>query len=107
MAKKVNIEIEQGATFELILDLQPNTTSNVSFSGYTSRGQIRKHPKSNTYYSFDTSISNSYITLTMSSNVTSNISGGLYLYDVELINSDGKVTRKFSGLATVSSEITK
>lgn len=107
MSKKLNIEIEQGATFTYTVELYNTDNTAFSSSGWTGRGQLRKHLKSNTKYDFTISMSNGYVSMAMNAASTNNIPHGLYLYDIEIEHSDGTIKRILSGMATVSGQITK
>lgn len=105
-ATKMNIEIEQGATFSQTIDLLNTDGTNFIVTGWTGSGQIRKHYAANTAYSFMVALANGAATISMSANVTDTLAGGLYVYDVEIENS-GVVRRIASGMATVLSGVTR
>ncbi len=107
MASKVNIEIEQGASFNLSIDLKNSNNDPMVVTGFTSYGQIRKHPQSNIYYSFTTALANGELSLYMSANTTANISQGLYLYDVFLVKSNTETVRIVAGMAVVSPSVSR
>lgn len=101
MSTKVNIEIEQGATF--VHDVEIKNTDNTAFdvTGYTGTGTLKKHYLSNTSYTFGVSLSNGECVFSMSAANTSALEEGLYVYDV-IITSGNTVYRVVSGMATVT-----
>ena len=53
------------------------------------------------------SLSNGELTLALSANQTSNITFGRYVYDAELIDGSGFVTRIVEGIITVTPEVSR
>lgn len=108
MAQKINILIDQGATFVTSFTL--NDENDVAFDLSTMSGtaQMRKHYTSNTYHSFSVATTNTgIVTLSMSANVTANIESGRYVYDVELVDSTNNVSRVVEGIVTVTPNVTR
>lgn len=102
MAKKYNLEIEQGTSFSNTITI----TGITNLDTYTGSGQIRKHPTSNTYYSFAVTLSVNTATIEMAANVTSTMASGLYLYDIEATNGN-IVKRILAGMVIVTPGITQ
>lgn len=105
MSRRIDLLIDQGATFAVSMDLlnevgDPETTS------YTATAQIRRHYTSNTAYDFTCSVNNSVLTMSMSSNTTSSIPAGRYVYDVEL-NDGNSINRALEGVVTVTPQVTR
>lgn len=109
MATKANLSIDQGATFNTVITLTDNDGDVIDISGYTGAAQMRKHYTSSTSKSFTVDLGgvNGTITLSMSANSTANIDPGRYLYDVELTDVSGTVSRVFEGIVTVNPNITR
>lgn len=109
MATKANLFIDQGATFNTVITLTDNNGDIIDISGYTGAAQMRKHYTSSTAKSFTVGLggANGTITLSMSANATANIEAGRYLYDVELTDAGGIVSRVFEGIVTVNPNITR
>jgi len=108
MSQKLNIEIEQGATFTKTITILDSDGSEFEVSGWTGTGQVRKHWTSNTAYDFDITLSDGELYFTMNATTTANISHGLYVYDIQITNNvDGTVKRVLSGMVTVSPEVTR
>lgn len=109
MAIKANLNIDQGATFNTQLVVTDADGDAVDLTGYTGAGQIRKHYTSSNSVSFSVSVSNTYstVSLSLTANVTSLLSAGRYVYDVELTSSTGIVTRVLEGIVSVSPNVTR
>lgn len=109
MAQKVNLVIDQGTTFTSSFLVNDDDGNAVDLSAYTARSQLRKHYTSSNSTSFTvTANSTGYVTLTLTANVTTSLSAGRYLYDVELITpATNAVTRIIEGMITVTPEVTR
>lgn len=109
MAIKGNIIIDQGSTFQTSINVTDDNDEVIDLSGYSAAAQMRKHYTSSNAYSFNTSISPSIgvVTLSMSSNTTNSIPAGRYVYDCELTDSNGLVTRLVEGIVTVTPGVTR
>lgn len=109
MAVRGNIVIDQGADYEVNLDVKSINDIPANLSGFTSSAQMRKYYTSSRFYSFDTSVaeSNGVVTLSMTANTTNDIPYGRYVYDCEMISPEGKKTRIIEGIVTVKPQVTK
>lgn len=109
MAQKVNLVIDQGTTFTSNFLVNDDDGNAVDLSAYTARSQLRKHYTSSNSTSFTvTANSTGYVTLALTANVTTSLSAGRYLYDVELITpATNAVTRIIEGMITVTPEVTR
>ena len=110
MAVKADIIIDQGSTYSTNLNLTDSSNNPVNLTGYVGRSQFRPSYDSNTAYSFTVSIPNpntGVVILSLSANDSSNVAFGKYLYDVELVDSGGNVTRIVEGILTLTPEVTK
>lgn len=109
MATKVNIVIDQGTDFSTSISLTNNDGSQLDLTGITAASQIRKSFTSSNATAFSTALSNTAGTLTLSMNnaVTSTLSAGRYVYDVELTDASNVVTRILEGIVTVTPEVTR
>jgi hypothetical protein len=109
MATKANLVIDQGSTFATDLTLTDENGDVMNLNGYTANSQIRKwYTSSNPAAVFGTSINlaSGVITLTLSTNETSNLVAGRYVYDVEI--TDGSdVSRIVEGIVTVTPQVTR
>jgi hypothetical protein len=101
-----NLYIEQGSTYNntIIIDGIGDLPGNSS-------SQIRKtYYSSNTTASFETDVDtlNNTITLYLSSDVTSNITPGRYVYDAIVNDSaNNTITRVLEGIVDVSPSVTR
>lgn len=109
MAIKANIVIDQGTTFQTTINVTDENDEIVNLTGYTGAAQLRKHFTSTTSYAFTVSISPTIgtVTLSMTANATANVAGGRYVYDCELTDTNGAVTRLIEGIATVTPQVTR
>lgn len=109
MAVKANITIDQGADFSTTINLKDDDGSATILTGYTGASQMRKYYTSSTAYDFDVSITanTGEVILSMSANTTNNIPLGRYVYDVELTDNIGVVSRIVEGIVTVTPGVTR
>lgn len=112
MAAYVELIIDQGATFNNVINLSDDiTNSNVNISGYVVRSQMRR-----SYYSANatanitctiTNAAQGEITMNLNANTTANIKAGRYLFDLETVDTLGTVSRVLEGIITVTPGITR
>lgn len=109
MAIKSNLVIDQGATFSVSINLTDDDDNITDLTGYTGAASMRKHFSSNTAYDFTVSINAPLgrVTLSMTANATANIEAGRYMYDCELTDLSGTVSRLVEGIATVTPGVTR
>ena len=109
MAIKANIVIDQGTTFQTSINVTDDEEVAVNLTGYSANAQMRKHYTSLTAYSFTTSISPDLgiVTLSMAANTTNTISPGRYMYDCELTDPNGAITRLVEGIVTITPGVTR
>jgi hypothetical protein len=110
MASKLNLNIEQGATFSIGLELTDDTGVTFDLDGYTGRSQMRRSHSSSTAIDLDVTITDmtgGNLTLSKTAATTASITAGRYVYDLEVFNASGVVKRIVEGVATVLPEVTK
>lgn len=109
MAIKANIVVDQGSTFNTTIDITDENDQPLNLSGYTGQAQMRKHYTSSNAVSFGVLINSSLgsIALSLSANTTIQITPGRYVYDVELTDSSGIVSRIVEGIVTVTPNVTR
>lgn len=109
MGTKLNLVVDQGSSFSTTLNLTDDDGDVINLTGYTAAGQLRKHYTSSNSVSFTITLggANGTVTLAMSSNTTANIAAGRYVYDVELTDNAGLVSRLFEGIVTVTPQVTR
>ena len=109
MALKANITIDQGTSFATTIDVTDEEGNLIDLTGFTGAAQMRKHYTSVTSTSFTVSISASLgaVSLIMAANVTNAIAPGRYVYDCELTDTAGTVSRLVEGIVTVTPGVTR
>lgn len=109
MGTKANLVVDQGTTFSTTITVTDDDGIAIDLTDYTGAAQMRKHYTSSNSTSFDVSITagTGEVTLSMTSNVTSNIVAGRYVYDCELTSNTGVVSRILEGIVTVTPEVTR
>ena len=108
MATKVNLIMDQGASFDssfTVLDVDENP---IDLSNYSAISVMKKTYTSMTSYAFTVNAySNGNINLTMSSDDTLQIPAGRYVYDVEVTETSlGLKSRIAEGMITVTPAVT-
>ena len=105
-----NFILEQGATFNRILTVKENNSA-MNLTNYTVASKMRStHDSGTVAGTFTCTISDATageITMQMTNSTTANIEEGIYVYDVEITNSAGTVTRILEGEITVNPEVTR
>jgi hypothetical protein len=109
MAIKANLDIDQGSTFQTTINVTDDNDDIVNLTGYTGAAQLRKHYTSSNSVVFTVSISPSIgtVTLSMNANTTGGITAGRYVYDCELTDPNGAITRLLEGIVTVTPQVTR
>tara|TARA_B110001454_G_scaffold200609_1_gene206362 strand:- start:281 stop:613 length:333 start_codon:yes stop_codon:yes gene_type:complete len=110
MATIQNITIDQDADFTETLTVKDSTGTVVDLTSQTITSKIRKTHLSTTSYSFTTaavSATDGTCSITMTDTVTSGLSEGRYVWDLTTTDSDGLVTRRIEGRATVTPSVTR
>lgn len=108
MATKLNLFIDQGTDFYTTIEVEDENGVPIDLSSYTGRAQMRKHYTSSNYYSFEVNGDvNGKITVWMGSETTANIAGGRYVWDLEMVSEDDKVSRIVEGIVTINPEVTR
>lgn len=112
MAAYVELFMDQGATFNNVINLSDDlTNANINISGYIVRSQMRR-----SYYSANataniictiTNAENGEITMSLSANATANIKAGRYLFDLETVDRIGTTSRVLEGIISVSPQVTR
>ena len=110
MAIYSNLTVDQGSNFLAYVDVTDSSGNALDLNGYTVAGQIRKTYSSLTAVSFSASVSNALggtISLGLSDTVTNAMKPGRYVYDVEILNSNGTRTRVLEGQVEVTPGVTQ
>ena len=114
-AAQHNFTIEQGATTVKPFIWKSSDGSAINLTGYTARMQVRRN-----YASADVLLeattengrlqiepSAGRITLVLSAEVTAGLTWRNGVYDIEMVSSDGHVTRLLQGEIEISKEVTR
>ena len=105
-----NFILEQGATFNRILTVKENNSA-MNLTNYTVASKMRStHDSGTVAGTFTCTISDATggeITMQMTNSPTAAIEEGIYVYDLEITNSAGTVTRLMEGNITVNPEVTR
>jgi hypothetical protein len=108
MATKLNLFIDQGTDFSTTIEVADDAGDPIDLSTYTGRSQMRKHYTSTTYNSFTVAgNANGIITVSMNAATSANITGGRYVWDLELVSSGNVVSRIVEGIVTINPEVTR
>lgn len=110
MADFVELQIEAGATFSTEITVRESDGTSKNLANYSARSQLRKSYYSTTATDFTITITdsaNGTISMGLSAAATANIRAGRYVYDVEIENNQGVVTRIFEGIVTVLPNATR
>ena len=109
MGTKANLKVDQGSDFSTAINLTDDGGNALNLSGYTGAAQIRKYYTSTTSYNFgvDITANTGQITLSLTANTTNNITAGRYVYDLEITDSGGVVSRVLEGIVTITPGVTR
>jgi hypothetical protein len=112
MASYVELFIDQGTTFNNIINLtDDNTNTPINIYGYSVTSQMRR-----SYYSQNitaniicttSNTSNGEISMSISAANTANIKPGRYVFDVKTVKGNGNITRVLEGIITVNPQVTR
>lgn len=112
MAAYVELYMDQGATFNNIININDDlTNADINISGYSVTSQMRR-----SYYSANASanitctVSDAFtgeITLSLTPQETANIKAGRYLFDVLIQTPGNSAVRLIEGIITVTPRVTK
>jgi hypothetical protein len=123
-ASVLNITIEQGSDYVAILTLSDPLSTPINLTGSSFRGYISTETQGASVAEFSFEILNQttntgqvrwYMENTVTQNIPTNsvsaadttFTSTEYLYDVEMVDAGGVVTRILRGKASVSPEVTK
>ena len=113
MTLRYHLRINQGETFQLAIPVLDANGAPVSLSGMTARGQIRSHAADATVLHEWTllnaglAFSSNNVVLKVPAATSSAWTFRTAQYDVELVDTDGSVTRLVDGHVIVHPEITR
>jgi hypothetical protein len=109
MAVYANLTVDQGSDFSVEITVA-NAVGSIDITNYTYRGQIRKTYSSTTavdFYASTADPANGKMDISLSAVQTSAMRAGRYVYDVEIVDSIGNVTRVVEGQLEVTPRVTR
>ena len=109
MAVYANLIVDQGSDFSADINVVDDNGA-IDISSYTYRGQIRKTYASSNAVDFYTSTNNpvnGVLTISLAAAQTSGMKAGRYVYDVEIVDGIGNVTRVIEGQLEVTPRVTR
>lgn len=111
MATIQNISIDQGTTFSLTITVTDLNNNALDLTNYTARSQMRRSYGASSYVAFTATIDDDpttgELTISLTPTQTSALKIGRYVYDVEIEDNAGNVTRVLEGIITVTPEVTR
>ena len=113
MSAYANLLIEQGATFDISLQIMQDEFTPQDLTGFTARSQMRVNYQSRRATDFTVAITvpaNGEITMSLTAEQTAQLPQGRYVYDVEVLGPTGppaEVGRILQGVVTVTPQVTK
>ena len=112
MAIIANIFIDQGADFNITVNVADVDGTTLDLAGYTAAAQMRKtYESSAVSATFTTSISSpttdGQVTLSLTDSVTTALSPGRYVYDLVVTDGSSLSTRVVEGQAIVTPGVTR
>ena len=109
-----NISAEQGSDYLATITYKNSSGVLVNLTGYTARMQVRKTVSSDVAYLTLTSASGltlgggaGTIGITISASAMAQIPSGSYVYDLEIIDTSGKVSKILKGTFDIAGEATR
>jgi hypothetical protein len=107
MTSTVNLVLDQGADFAATFNMEAANGAPLDLSAYTGNCQMRRSYASTNAISFNVSLANGDIEISLPSVTTTSIYPGRYMYDVEITSPSNTVTRVIEGIIDVSPNVTR
>ena len=110
MAIISNIVIDQGTTFQAEIDVTDNSGNILDLDGYTVAGQMRRTYSSTTATDFTAAVASAAegtVSISLTPVQTNALKAGRYVYDVEITDAGGIVTRVVEGQVEVTPGVTR
>jgi len=105
-----NLTIDQGTTFTANIDCTASDDAALNLTGYTVAGQLRKTYDSTTNTPFVAIIANALtgrIQISLTPTQTGALAAGRYVYDVEITDQTGIITRVVEGQVEITPGVTR
>ena len=111
MSLYAELTIDQGATFDAVLNLTNDDQTAMNIAGSVFESQIRKsyystNPTANVAVTIDDA-ANGQVRLSLDSANTANIKAGRYLYDLKMTTSANVTIRVIEGIVTVTPQVSR
>ena len=110
MAVVSNLIVDQGTDFAVSIVYKNDDGTLKDLTGYQVRSQMRRSYYSTSNTAFTAGFVDAVlgeIELSLSANTTNSLKPGRYVYDVEVVDTNSKVTRIVEGLVTVLPGVTR
>lgn len=112
MASYANISADQGADFQISIDIEEASGDPLDLTDYSLYGQVRRTYKSDNAVNFSISTignpENGTINIELSATQTENMKAGRYVYDVHAKNdSTGQIVKIVEGVLELIPSVTK
>lgn len=109
MAIKSNIIIDQGADYEVTINIRDANTHVITLDGFTGKAQMRKYYTSSTAVDFMVNVAaeTGEVTLSMNAATSATITPGRYVYDCCLYSNTNIVSRIIEGIVTIKPQVTR
>jgi hypothetical protein len=109
------LEIKQGATYQLGLYYVTSAGAAIDITGYSARMTLRSDYEATTSLLDLTSPSaglvitgaSGLVTVTITSTQTAALTAGPFVWDIEIVSAGGVVTRMAGGVGVISREVTR
>jgi len=107
MARNIDLYIDQGAYFNQKIVVKNQLGAVVNLAGYNVQAQMSKSyftikAKEITLNALISNAATGEVILELSVDETNNIRAGRYVYELEIIDADGNITRVADGIVTVN-----
>lgn len=103
---KKHLIINIGASYSNTLPVKHSNGSLVNTSGYSANSKFTREYGYGNSIPFICSIANSYVTIELTANTTSNLVSGRYVYDIKITDANGIVTRLYEGFISANPSVT-
>jgi hypothetical protein len=111
MAQFVEVDLDQGTTFNLDIVVKNDDGSRINVAGYTFSSSMRKSFYSSSVTANLTvaviNAANGDVRFSLNAASTANIKAGRYVFDIKQINTSNVTSRMFEGIITVNPQVTK
>ena len=108
MAQKINTVIDQAMAFNILFVFTDSVSNSfIDFTNYTANSVIRKTYDAANSVPFIVSLSNNgVVMLSLTANTTAQLWPGKYVYDLDVTDNTGIVSRLVEGIVTVTPRVT-